>query len=62
MTFCGPRGPKAKAATERLRELIGDRTVRIRAERKGNYGRWLCQVWLLNGTNVNELMREFLRE
>jgi endonuclease YncB( thermonuclease family) len=45
---------EAKAATERLSELVRDQTVRIRAKRKVNYGRWLCQVWLLNGTSVNE--------
>lgn len=53
--------PEAAAAAERLRELVEGRTVRIRAERKGYYGRWLCEVWLPDGTSVNGAMRERLR-
>lgn len=49
-------------AKEKLRELIEGKRVRIESDETDKYGRWLCDVWLPDGTNVNELMREFLRD
>ena len=34
------------AARDRLIELIGDKTVRIRSFGKGKYGRWLVEIYI----------------
>jgi endonuclease YncB( thermonuclease family) len=49
-------------AKDKLRELIEDKRVRIESDETDKYGRWLCEVWLPDGTNVNEVMREFLKD
>jgi endonuclease YncB( thermonuclease family) len=49
-------------AKDKLRELIEDKRVRIESDETDKYGRWLCEVWLPDGTNVNGVMREFLKD
>lgn len=53
---------KYRGATNKLSELIEDKTVEIKAEKADRYGRWLCEVQLPDGTNVNDVMREYLKD
>ena len=46
------------AARDRLRELVLDKTVRIRSHGKGKYGRWLVEIWIddLSTKSVNQML------
>lgn len=47
---------KAKAARNRLKELVLGKDVYIVSHGKGKYGRWLCDMYLQDGTHVNKLL------
>lgn len=57
-----PEKEEGKIATKELIRLIKNRRVRIWGVEKDHYGRLLCEVRLMNGTYVNEHMREFLKD
>jgi hypothetical protein len=51
-----------RRAKGKLIDLIAGETVRISTEKRDRYGRNLCDVWLRDGTHVNEVMRKWLEE
>ena len=57
----GESRPAGLAARDFVRDLITESdefTVRTFKDKKGKYGRWLCEIVLDNGENVNELLVE----
>jgi endonuclease YncB( thermonuclease family) len=58
----GKERPEGLRAREKLMGLIGAKTVKIEARGTDKYGRWLCEVRLPDGTDVNDLMREYLKD
>lgn len=52
--------PSGAAAKKKLMSLIDGRDLRISAEKRDKYNRLLCQVWLSDGTHVNQVMRRWL--
>lgn len=58
-----PDQPLAAAARDRLRALVGGKTVRLafESEQRDHYGRWLAHLQLPDGTDIGEqLVREGL--
>jgi len=45
---------QASGAATRLAELIQGKRVIIRTSKAEKYGRWLAQIWLEDGTDVNQ--------
>jgi endonuclease YncB( thermonuclease family) len=60
--LAGAERAEGLRAKEKLGGLIGGKTVRVEAKGTDKYGRWLCEVWLPDGTNVNDIMREHLKD
>lgn len=58
----GKERPEGLRAREKLTGLIGGKTVTIEAKGADKYGRWLCEVRLPDGTDVNDVMREYLKD
>jgi len=57
----GPERPAGRKATRRLINLIKGRRVTIWGLERDHYGRLLCEVRLMDGTYINDIMRQFLR-
>jgi micrococcal nuclease len=59
----GEERPLGLEAAEKLKELVGDGEVLVLAEENADrYGRWLCDIFLEDGTHVNAEMRQWLEE
>ena len=56
----GKEKPLGLEASTRLAKLLTRSQVKITAEKRDRYGRWLCDVWLEDGTHVNTDMRAWL--
>jgi len=58
----GKEKPLGLEASTKLAELLTQSQVKVKADKKDRYGRWLCDVWLEDGTHVNKAMRTWLEE
>lgn len=58
----GPERPMGRRATRKLIGLIKGRRVHIWGLDRDRYGRLLCEVRLVDGTYINDIMREFLKD
>ena len=58
----GPERKEGRKATKKLIRLIKNKKVLIWGVDRDRYGRLLCEVRLLDGTYINDLMREFLKD
>ena len=57
----GPERPEGEKAMRKLISLIKGREVRIWGLERDRYGRLLCEVRLMDGTYINEIMRDSLK-
>lgn len=45
-----------KEATEHLKSLLANKEVTIQTMKADGFGRWLCDVYLEDGSHVNQIM------
>jgi micrococcal nuclease len=45
-----------RASRDHLQELLSNPEIIIKSTKKGKYGRWLAEVWNVDGVNVNDRM------
>jgi endonuclease YncB( thermonuclease family) len=58
----GPERAEGKKATRKLISLIKGRRAIIWGLERDRYGRLLCEVRLMDGSYINDIMRDFLRD
>jgi len=58
----GSERPEGKKATSRLMGLIKGKRVMVWGLERDRYGRLLCEVRLMDGTYINGIMRDFLKD
>jgi micrococcal nuclease len=58
----GKERPQGLLSKDALIGLIAGKRVEIKADKTDKYGRWLCQTWLPDGTSVDEVMMEKLKD
>ena len=58
----GPERTEGRRALRKLMSLLKRNKVLIWGVDRDRYGRLLCEVRLLDGTYINDLMREFLKD
>jgi endonuclease YncB( thermonuclease family) len=54
--------PSGKAVKKKLMSLIDKKDIRIMSTKRDKYKRLLCDVWLSDGTHVNNVMRTWLED
>lgn len=57
----GRERPEGKKATRKLINLIKNKRVLVWGLERDHYGRLLCEVRLMDGTYINDVMRDFLK-
>jgi endonuclease YncB( thermonuclease family) len=58
----GPEKLEGLKATEYLKSLVEGEAVMISTGKRDKYGHWLCEINMLDGSNINDLMREYLKD